>query len=423
MRRLDIDGRRKGADAFHVKQQQILLLKNIEKYGTIERMKKENDKMKQILTLILTLAIVLSFMVSCGKSAGSETQAVETEPIVTEPIVTEPITESETEAEPPAPIKPVFNKPTITAELKKEYRQYLTSYWLDKINTVKTAQGSDFTFLVQTDPHFYVGSDEAVGNIGKAFSHFVDLDFVAVLGDLIRGYAYDEDNPDDSNKSFEELVRRYTENINCPILMTLGNHDTNAMWCKKFADHTQLINQYDHYFVMTEKLAEVNGTTMTVSDHKNYYYVDLPNYNVRVIMLNTVDDDYTEGYGSTFFISNEQKAWFKNEALKTKRSVIVMSHTALVTGISESGNNKVEGAGTILRAVEDFVAAGGDFVAYFCGHVHEQSHLVDNNGRLHISFKNGGGNGEVVFVNFEERTIRTVGLGKNVTDRTFTYSE
>ena len=378
--------------------------------------------MKRVLVLLLALFMVAGC--ACGASGDT-------------PVVTEPVTEVETEApetqaeteapetevQAPPITNPVFEKPTVTDEQKNEYKSYLSSSWTDKIQTIKDTQGADLTFLVQTDPHMYVGSDKTVGNIGKALSHFVDLDFISVLGDLIRGYAYEEDNRADAYKSFEELVNRYTENVNCPILMTLGNHDTNVMWCKEYADHTKLINQYDHYFMMTEKLKEVNGTTMSTVEYKNYYYVDLPNYDVRIIMLNTLDDDYMEDYGSTFRISPEQQAWFKNEALNTNRSVIVMSHTALRTGIAEVGNNKVEGADAILRMVESFVDNGGDFIAYFCGHVHEQSDMVDSNGRLHISFKNGGSNGEVVFINLEERTIRTVGMGKNIADRTFTYGE
>ena len=378
--------------------------------------------MKRILLMLLVAAMVLGS--ACGKTPfETETEAAPVETEAT-PVETE-ATPVETEAAKPEPPKttPVFEAPEISAELKKEYEGYLSSQWKSKLDTIKESQGSDLTFFIQTDPHMYVGSEKSVGNMAKALSHFVDLDFIAVTGDLIRGYAYEEDNRADAYKSFEELVRRYTENVNCPILMTLGNHDTNAMWAKEYADHTKQINQYDHYFIMTEKLKEVNGSTMSVPEYKNYYYVDLPNYNVRVIMLNTLDDDYMENYGSLFYISNEQKVWFKNEALNTDRSVIVMSHAALRTGIAEAGNNEVTGAGSILRMVEEFVQDGGDFIAYFCGHVHEQSQMIDSNGRLHISFNNGGSNGEVVFVNLEERTIRTVTLGKNDSDRSFTYGK
>ena len=58
-------------------------------------------------------------------------------------------------------------------------------------------------------------------------------------------------------------------------------------------------------------------------------------------------------------------------------------------------------------------AAGGDFIAYMYGHVHNsQADTVDQNGRLHMIFQHGGANGEVVFIDTNERTIRTVGLNK-----------
>lgn len=35
-----------------------------------------------------------------------------------------------------------------------------------------------------------------------------------------------------------DMVSRYTTGAKCPIYMTVGNHDTNKMWCDKRADYT-----------------------------------------------------------------------------------------------------------------------------------------------------------------------------------------
>ena len=172
---------------------------------------------------------------------------------------------------------------------------------------------------------------------------------------------------------------------------------------------------------MTEKLKELNGANMKVDENKNHYYMDFPDFGVRVIMLNTTDGNYVDEFGDVSFISERQREWFRKEALDTELSVIVMSHIPLWTEFPEN-NAAPTGSKEILTAVENFIAEGGDFVAYMCGHVHKQESMVDKNGRLHISFLNGGANGEVVFVDTNDRTIRTVGVGK-AASRSFTYGE
>ena len=176
--------------------------------------------------------------------------------------------------------------------------------------------------------------------------------------------------------------------------------------------------------MVTEKLKALNGVNMVVEPYRNYYYMDFPEDNIRVIMLNTTDSDYLTDYGSLSSISSRQQEWFKTVALDTDKSVIVMCHIPLSTEFPNpksappaSAESKV-----ILDAVEEFVGNGGDFIAYMYGHVHVQADMVDQNGRLHISFLNSGSNGEVVMIDTEARTIQTIGLGSS-TDRSFTYGK
>lgn len=258
--------------------------------------------MKRILLILLASVMLLSC--ACGKDGETdmpdtveteaETEAEtekETEKQTEKQIEKE--TEAETEKETESNL-PAFVKPSITDEQKKTYYGYLEDAWRQKIDVIKDEQGDDFTFLVQTDPHQYVESKERAANNAKALSHFVDLDFIAVPGDLIRGYAYAEDNRADAYDSLEELTRRYTENVNCPVLMTFGNHDTNAMWCREHGTATMQINQYDHYFMVTEKLKETNGRDMVTDGYHNHYYVDFHSFGIRVIMLNTTDGEYLD---------------------------------------------------------------------------------------------------------------------------------
>ena len=137
-------------------------------------------------------------------------------------------------------------------------------------------------------------------------------------------------------------------------------------------------------------------------------------------MLNTTDGNYENAFDSVSKISDRQLEWFKNTALNTDKNVIVMAHIPLCDNFPESSGSEPYNSEKVLLAVEDFIQNGGKFVAYMYGHTHIQADMLDENGRLHMSFKNGGGNAEVVAINFKAKKIYTFGLG-NAEGRDFKY--
>ena len=289
--------------------------------------------------------------------------------------------------------------------------------WSDKLTEVQTAVHGKFSFLVETDPHHYDLTAAEVGKNAAALSNFVELDFIANLGDLIRGYSQDEiDNDTNMRACMSDIFSRFTTRAKCPVFMTVGNHDTNIMWCQKWADHTMQIMPEDHVSMVYAPLKEYNGDKMVTGGNGSYYYMDFPNDKIRVVMLNQADDVYDgTKYTSCFKISDEQVEWFKTEALNTEYSVLVMSHVPLDANFTLAATGKttngVSNSDAIRNAVEEFVSGGGDFIAYLNGHEHEQIEYIDENGRLYMSFTNGGKNGEVVTIDTETRTISTIGLG------------
>ncbi len=297
--------------------------------------------------------------------------------------------------------------------------------WSDKLSEINQKKGS-FAFLVETDTHHHDLSAEYIGKNAAALSNFVELDFIANLGDLIRGYSQDEiDNPENMRACLSDIVYRFTNRAKCPVFMTVGNHDTNVMWCEKWGDHTMQIMPEEHVDVVYAPLKQYNGDKMVTGGNGSYYYMDFPEDKVRVIMLNQADDVYDgTKYTSRFKISDEQVEWFKSQALNTDNSVLVMSHVPLdanfTLAITGETTNGVSNSDAIRNAVEEFISSGGDFIAYFNGHEHGQMEYIDENGRLYISFVNGGKNGEVVSINKTERVISTIGLG-NAKDREIRY--
>lgn len=371
--------------------------------------------MKKLLILLVTLLMLLS----CG-CAGTDN---ESEPLIsgTDAVSNEPISE-ETDA---PETEPQADEIVLSPEMQAKLGKYIPNNWKGGIDEIMSAIPDDFMFAIQTDTHFSVVNGGNTGNQIKALSHFVPLSFYANLGDYIRGYyqgdAGKADNtPELTMQSLKELTSRYLDDANCPVLITFGNHDTNELWCKYYGEANQQLTQADHYREVTSKLKEHNGESMVTDGESNYYYMDFPAYNARVIMLNTTDGSYENEFDSVSTISDRQLEWFKNTALNTDKNVIVMAHIPLCKEFPNSSGSIPKNAASVLEAVDSFVKNGGKFVAYMYGHTHAQSDILDEYGKLHISFKSGGSNAEVVAINFGARKIYTFGLG-NVEGRDFKY--
>ncbi len=373
--------------------------------------------MKKLLHLTLALMMLLSLMCGCGNSSdeahktvvSSEIQSTSDISSVTETVSSET---SNTSSK---------NTASRLTDDQIAMTQHLGK-WADKISEINAAKNGKFTFLIQTDVHHHDLSAAYLGKNVAAMSNFVELDFAANLGDLTRGYSQDEiDNPENMRACMDDIVSRTTTRAKCPIFMTVGNHDTNKMWCEKWADHTAQFTPEEQYQRVYAPLKEYNGDKMVTDDDGSYYYMDYPDDKIRVVMLNTANGTYDgTKYSSLFMISDKQVEWFKTQALNTEYSVLVMMHTALYHNFPENGN-AVKNSDLILEAVEEFISGGGQFIAYMTGHSHGQFEMLDENGRLHISFKNGGKNGEVVMIDTSSKTISTIGLG-DPQNREYTYN-
>ena len=300
----------------------------------------------------------------------------------------------------------------------KNPASYLNEAWLDKLPRLEAALDGRFAFAVQADTHFFdIESDKQLYNL-KALAHLYPLDFIANLGDMIRGYFKDKEGntPEKMQAAMDELSMRYTTDAPCPVLLTIGNHDANQLWCQHYGNAGQMITEQDHHEKYIKPIKAINGDNMVTNGESNYYYVDFPSHKIRVIMLNSTDAKFSEGFSDIYVFTNEQIEWFKNSALKTDYNVLVMTHCPL-RGDFPNHSLCCTGGEQIAEAVEEFIAAGGRFIAYMYGHVHTCHHLTDKNERLHMSFKNGAHIAEVVLIDTDKKTIDTVYLGGEEADR------
>ncbi len=313
----------------------------------------------------------------------------------------------------------------LSPKMQEKFARYIPEEWQSGIEALQGKPASDFTFVIQTDTHFSVNNKESHANNLKALSHFIPLRFYANLGDYIKGYFRNEigkieNTPDKTMYSLKELTSRYLDDANCPVLITFGNHDTNMLWCKNYGSPDEQLTKADHYREVISKIIAHNGSIMTTDGESNYYYVDFPTDNIRIIMLNCVDGNYENQYDSTTVFGDRQVEWFKTEALNTSAHVIVANHVPLIKEFPGNDGSEVKNGDLVRAAVEEFIKNGGNFTVYLCGHTHNQADLTDENGRLHISFDKGAYVAEAVTIDPKKRTIRTVGLGK-LENREFKY--
>ena len=286
----------------------------------------------------------------------------------------------------------------------------LPDAWASKVQDIQSAQGKKFCFAIQTDTHYALDSDAYYGNNLKALTNHVGFDFVANLGDIIRGYA-DEvtDSPENTRAAMTQIMCRYVTGISCPLLVAMGNHDTNKMWADAFGGEPFALDEvwgreFRPAFNTNPKAVTETGLM--------YYYTDFDD--VRVIVLNTQD-----GGNGAFGTGQTQIAWLTNTALNTDKAVLVLSHVPLVDGWSVS-SNYVSSYANAVSAIKAFQTNGGTVIGCMSGHTHTQeSKTVD--GILYVTFRNQANLAEAVMVDLNAKTINTITVGFT-RNRSFTFT-
>ena len=302
------------------------------------------------------------------------------------------------------------------ANLEEHQSYELPSTWESKLESLRIAKGTKFTFGIQTDTHYTIVNDDVnFGNDIKTITKSVGVDFIANLGDIIRGYSTaDVDDTTHTRASYTEIMKRYVDGVCCPFLFSVGNHDKNTMWADSVSDPSAIIGLDEIY---SRTLALSNNTIKKFSSDGRslYYYIDFDDAEIRAIVLNT-----TDASGNTnFYISQEQCDWFASKALDTDYSVIVLGHAPLEGTADYMVYNNVTNGTVIMSALRTFKSNGGEVIGCFWGHTHAQvSETV--NGILHVAFTYRD-TAEFVMIDKSNKSISTIGFGGAV-DRSFTWS-
>ena len=335
----------------------------------------------------------------------------------------------------------------------KEYQ------WQYNLTTLQNMQDNCFTIGIQTDTHFVLDSAPPYYNNydppqtphGTAYvtqlknmTKRLYFDFITNMGDVPHGWGTDYETPSITEEANEEMMRRYTDYVESPVLIARGNHDPGMY--QHGSGHPQtLASVVPKATLYDELIGGIKDTTTIVEGTGSdfYYYKDFDE--CRVIVLDTNDYPYLavseyDIHGNHHTLSASQVEWFAETALNTTKPVIVISHCPLV--IEVRGSSTVVPAedkaydsmvpyraDEIMDALYEFIGDGGEVVACLSGHIHAQNSAVVN-GINHIVFGDGGAFAEIVFIDFETKTITTkiVGTKQNNQhqsqdwqDRTFAF--
>jgi len=248
------------------------------------------------------------------------------------------------------------------------------------------------------------------------YSKYIGADVVIASGDSVLY------NREDGTSYLKDVIDKK------PIrfVTAIGNHEVQANTETRWTN-TQIFNAFVSDYVVQ---GDYKKDTTTPADAA-YYYVDIANYNLRIIVLNQFNDGYMGAYGVAGSLGQTQITWFCNTLLSTPQDygVIIVLHAQeekastpsimsawnqTVTqygGDEDTGNQYPNGIKSssfepIRKIVDAFisngslndtytegasnetitlsvdfstVATGVEFICYLCGHRHKDNiGYIDN---------------------------------------------
>lgn len=235
-------------------------------------------------------------------------------------------------------------------------KPYYSEEMADTIAKIRALQTEpNLTFFVVTDIHSYFVSGAetlyktSVVNMRNLLKE-IPCDGVINLGDSIEGYPSDT-----TAMEYGNLVSNEFRKIGIPYYSVIGNHDDNRYHNSTNNDRLTVAERYQ-VFVNPTRIVTADATGLN-------WYIDYPEFKLRMIALNSVSD-YTYKY------SDDTCTWFSSVlgSVPAGYEVLLLVHTAPV-GAWNYNDTTPTNSSTIATALTNF--SGAKFV--LCGHNH-----VDN---------------------------------------------
>lgn len=236
---------------------------------------------------------------------------------------------------------------------QKEYKEkpWFRQEIRETVEKIKKADNPHIMKLcLLTDTHFAINGtwEDTAYNIRRV-AEDVDYDAVIHLGDITDGMLSKELTAKYVGRIIDDL-----EQCQVPVYITPGNHDSN----------------YFRNRENTLTAAEMRSVYRLKGEEKDQldYYIDVPEYAVRMIFLNSFDDMACIRYGYT----EEQLEWVKSVLYDAKYGTrfLIFSHDAPLAKL-DYWSFYVRNGENLLDILEECNAAEQyQIVGFFYGHTH-----------------------------------------------------
>ena len=227
---------------------------------------------------------------------------------------------------------------------------------IEKVNSLITPDS--LAFVLVTDIHYKsvnkkskkptdITYQRMLANM-KAVLDKTYVSFVLNLGDDTDGNYIDMYDL----RMVSKYVTEGLLGLNKPYYRVLGNHDTNH-YAKKLLDVETMRKYYLDYLDRYDNLVfnpDSDGTE---------YYLDIPEKNIRMIVLNTQ-------YGEIFAYSASTGRWLNEVALDTDYTILLAEHLSCITTMNMNAS-PIKNRETVKRALKDHKRSP---IIQLCGHSH-----------------------------------------------------
>lgn len=320
----------------------------------------------------------------------------------------------------------------------EEYLNYVVDQYKLEMENVKNGDG----FIFITDFHFQDNdkiSPILIREIGKR----TDINKVFCGGDFPYAFGSKNDCIDDTVMSLE-LLSKVKDKME--LYIARGNHD-----CTIRESSASTVGYTAPYNEVHKLLMGYNSAGTYGPKGKNYYYVDDNAHKIRYVVVDTseIHKNEEQFWGILPGMCEEQLEWLATQALVMGDegvgwSVIVIGHIPCDDGLADYCN-ELDDLANILKAYRnktickygDFSNEKAEFVAYLCGHNHQDMDVQTDN-TLFISTgcdavyqddiwgrvpgKISGVLFDIFIIDKEKKVLKTIRVGAGG-NRMFSYGE
>ncbi len=223
-----------------------------------------------------------------------------------------------------------------------------------------------------------------------------ELDFIAIGGDIYNGMVM---TGKEDAYALLDSVSLFFKDLEIPVLILKGNHDDNS-YCYYY-ERDSYYDRNPEYILSPE---EFYNHTMKyyekyISGYQdNYFYIDFPKKNTRVVCLNSTDYEYKLNEENKLIYSGrldmgyteKQLLWLKEKALNNPNiNYLFLAHD-YQSECNYRKSNNLKALFSLLKSLsnhtmyesENFTCNFMDYqskvVAYLCGHLHADSVFYSN---------------------------------------------